>query len=345
MRKTMKAAVLTAPGKIEIQEMETPSIRDSEVLVKLKYCGICTLEQRLYTGEMKIHYPIIPGHEASGIIVKKGKEVVSDIAPGFPVALDLVVRCGECHFCRTGRSNMCVNRFNKGHKGLGGFGEYIAVDPRQVFPVPDYVPLQEAAFCEPVACCIRSLKKINLTITEDLLVIGAGPMGQMHLHTALCMGARVFGFDPVHDRLKMAESRGAFLTIDPTEDDLPEVIRDHTEGRGVDTCVVTSPAHDALKAAFESTTKTGRINIYTSYDDRPPLPIDANTLHKNEQLVTGSEGRTQQDIQQAVRLISFRKIDVKPMISSLTTFDTLEDGIKAAMSKETYRILLDHEAS
>ena len=341
----MKAAVFTAPGKIEIHEMQVPSIRNSDVLVKLKFCCICTLEQRLYTGEMKISYPIIPGHEASGKIAEVGKEVESDIKPGLPVALDLVFRCGECYFCRTGRSNMCLNRFNKEHKGLGGFSEYIAVDPRQVFPVPENIPLQEAAFCEPVACCIRSLKKVNLAITEDLLVIGAGIMGQIHLQTALCMGARVFVSDPVHDRLKMAEDHGAFLTIDPTKDNLPEVIRDHTEGRGVDACIVTSPAREALKAAAESTSITGRINIYTSYNDQPPLPIDANTLHRNEQLITGSEGRTQRDFLQAARLISFGKIDVKPLISSLTTFDTLEDGIKAALRSDTYRILLDYEAS
>ena len=168
-------------------------------------------------------------------------------------------------------------------------------------------------------------------------------MGQMHLQTALCMGARVFVSDPVHKRLEMAENQGAFLTIDPTETDLPEVIRDHTEGRGVDVCIVTSPAHEALKTAIKSTAITGRINIYTSYNDRPSLPIDANTLHRSGLLITGSEGRTQRDFQQAARLISFGKIDVKPLISSLTTFSTLEDGIKAAMSKETYRILLGHE--
>jgi L-iditol 2-dehydrogenase len=345
MRSDMKAAVLTAPGKIKIQELETPSINRNEVLVKLKYCGICTLEQRLYTGAMKIGYPVIPGHEASGQVVEVGKDVISDVKPGFHVALDLVVRCGECYFCRTGRSNMCLNRFNKGQQGLGGFGEYIAVNSSQVFALPDEVPLQEAAFCEPVACCIRSLKKINLTIAEDLLVIGAGPMGQMQLQAALCMGARVFVSDPVDERLKMAKKHGAFLTIDPTKNNLPEIIGRYTDGRGADACIITSPAHDALKDAIKSISQTGRINIYTSYNDQPPLPIDANTLHRNEQLITGSEGRTQRDFQQALRLLSFGKVDVRPLISSYTTFETLEDGIKAAMGKETYRILLDHEAT
>jgi L-iditol 2-dehydrogenase len=341
----MRAAVLTGPGKIEIREVETPKIRANEVLVKLRYCGICTLEQRLYTGDMNIGYPVIPGHEASGEILEIGKNVISNLKPGLHAALDLVVRCGECYFCRSGKSNMCVNRFNRGHKGLGGFGEYIAVSSSQVFTTSGEVPLQEAAFCEPIACCIRSLKKIGLTLAEDLLVIGAGPMGQMHLQTALCMGARVFVSDPVDERLKLAQKHGAFLTVDPVKSDLSEVIGEYTSGRGVDACIVTSPSRDALNDALKSTATTGRINIYTSYTDSPPLPIDANTLHHSEQLITGSEGRTEHDFQQALRLLSFGKIDISSLISSFTTFETLEDGIKEAMSSETYRILLDHEAS
>jgi len=341
----MKAAVLVSPERIEIQEVAKPSIGRNDVLVKLKYCGICTLEQRLFSGTMKIFYPIIPGHEASGEVVEVGEDVQSDVKPGSLVALDLVFRCGECYFCRIGQSNMCLNRFNKDQKVLGGFGEYIAVDSRQVFTIPGSISLRETAFAEPVACCIRSLKKINLALTEDLLIIGAGPMGQLHLQVALCMGARVFVSDPVHERLKLAGESGAYMTLDPTGVDLSSVIREYTEDRGVDVCIITSPAHEALKSAIEAISKTGRINIYTSYNDPPALPIDANTLHRSEQMITGSEGRTEHDFLQAVRLLAFGKVNVKPLISSLTSFATIEDGIKAAMTRDTYRILLDHEAS
>lgn len=340
----MKAAVVTAPKTIEIQELDTPSFGRDEVLVKVKYCGICTFEQRLYSGEINIGYPVIPGHEAAGEVVGVGKGVLSDIKPGMRVALDLVNRCGECYYCRLGQSNMCENRFNKGKKGLGGFGEYIAVHSSQLFPVPEELPLQEAAFCEPVACCIRSLKKVNLTLAEDLLVVGAGPMGLLHLQVALCMGTRVFMADPLPERLKMAEKFGADMILDPTREDLSGVIREHTGNRGVDVCVITSPAHEALKSAIEVISKTGRINIYTSYNDRPAFPIDANTLHRNEWLITGSEGRTEHDFLQAVRLISFGKINVKPLISSMTPFSNIEEGIKSSMTSESYRILLDHEA-
>jgi len=245
----MKAAVLTAPERIELQELPTPVPGRGEVLVKLKYCGICTLEQRLYTGAMKIAYPLVPGHEASGVVAGSGEGLFSPLPAGTPVALDLVTRCGECHYCRTGQSNLCLNRFQKGLKLLGGFGEYLAVAAKQVFPLPDGLPLAEAAFAEPVACCIRSLKRVGLALAEDLLVLGAGPMGLMHLMVALCYGARVFVSDPDPARRARALQLGACLALDPQAEDLPGMLKSRTDGRGADVCGGTSPAPEALTTA------------------------------------------------------------------------------------------------
>jgi 2-desacetyl-2-hydroxyethyl bacteriochlorophyllide A dehydrogenase len=340
----MKAAVLTAVRQLEVTEVPTPQPARGEVLVKLKYCGICTLEQRLYTGAMKIHYPVIPGHEASGVVAQAGDGLFTELPPGTPVALDLVTRCGECYFCRTGQSNLCQNRFQNNRKILGGFGEYLAVAAKQVFPVPADLPLQEAAFAEPVACCIRSLKRVNLILAEDLLIVGAGPMGLMHLLVAQCMGARVFVSDPDPARLAKARELGAFLAVDPKGEDLPKILKARTEGRGADACVVTSPAHEALQSAVVSVSKNGRINIYTSYSDKPVLPLDANAVHKDQMLVTGSEGRTEHDFLQAVRLLAFGKVRVRPLISLVTGFPRIAEGMQAALSPRTYRVLLEHEA-
>ena len=336
--------MLTSPENIAVQEVETPTIQRNEILVKIKYCGICTFEQRLFTGAMKLYYPIIPGHEASGEVIQVGEDVRSKIKPGTRVAVDLVNRCGECYFCRKGQSNMCLNRFKRGRGVMGGFGEYLAVKSTQAFPILDSLSYQEAALTEPVSCCIRSLKKIELSLAEDLLIMGAGSMGLIHLQTALCMGARVFVCDPDRNRLEKAMELGAYKSIDPACEDLTGIVKEHTEGRGVDVCVITTPAYEALGPAFEALSHTGRVNIYTSYNEKFNLPVDANNLHKTEKLVTGSEGRTEHDFLQAVRLLSFGKLNVKPLISSTTSFNGIEEGMRAAISRDTYRVLLDHEA-
>ncbi len=340
----MKSAVLVDAGKFEIRESDKPVIKSNQVLVKVKYCGICTLEQRLYRGDMKIYYPIIPGHEASGEVVEIGSDIISPLAVGDRVALDMVYRCHTCYFCRTGQSNLCENRFKKGITPLGGFSEYLAVRPEQAFPVGERLSFREAAFVEPVACCLRSLKKLNVGLAEDVLIIGAGPMGLMHVQVALAMGARVFVSDPDKKRLKIASNFGADYTFDPSEVKLDEQLKGYTQNRGVDACVVTSPAHAALDSAFASIRKNGRINIYTAYmGEKPELPIDMNTLHRNEVVVTGTEGRTEFDFQQAVRLLSFKRIKVAPLISEIVGFEDIARGVEEAMSPDTQRVLLGME--
>mgnify|MGYP006293866031 FL=1 len=339
----MRAAVLKSPRNIEIQEIDKPVITEDEVLVQLKSCGICTLEQRLFSGDIDLFYPVVPGHEAAGEIVEIGSRVIGEFYPGMPVALDLVIRCGECYYCRTGKSNMCRNRFKKGQRVLGGFAEFMAVQGTQIYPVIKGTGFLEAAFSEPVACCIRSLKKMELSLAEDILIIGAGTMGILHLQVALAMGARVFVSDPDASRCKTAESLGEYRTINPGPEDLVSIILAETGERGVDVCVVTSAAPEALDAGLAALGKTGRVNIYTSYLENTPIPIDANTVHHNEIVITGSEARTEYDFHQAVRMIGFKKIDVAPLISKVIGFDEIEKGFSDAADPATFRILLEHE--
>ena len=337
----MKAAVLVEPRKMEIQDVDDPKMTDTRVLVKIRNCGICTLEQRLYRGDLKIYYPLIPGHEASGEIVEIGSRVIGEFEVGMRVALDLVTRCGQCYYCRTGNSNQCSNRFKPGQQVLGGFGEYIAVRGAQVHPIADSTTFQEAAFSEPVACCIRSLKKINATLGETVLVIGAGPMGLMHLQVARSMGARVFVSDPDTTRLEIAKELGAYAVVDPSAEDLKEVIKAQTGGIGVDACVVTSPAKAALSSGISALSKGGRLNIYTSYLEEMPLPLDANNAHRNENLITGSEGRTPIDFHQAVKIIGYGMINVKPLVSKVVDYDHITEGIELAMEQASIRVLLE----
>ncbi|GHV66346.1 hypothetical protein AGMMS49928_00820 [Spirochaetia bacterium] len=337
----MKAAFLREPGNIAVEEVPRPDPGDHEILVQVAYCGICTLEQRLYTGDRKIYYPIIPGHEASGVVVEVGKEVKTHHQAGDHVALDMVNRCHICPACLSGNSNMCENRFKKGLQVLGGFAEYVPVRPDQAFVIPRDIPLELAAFTEPVSCCIRSLKKVSLELGENILVIGAGPMGMMHLKVALLMGARVIVADIDPKRLEDARAMGADAVVNASDTKrMVEEVRALSGGRGVDCCVVTSPAKQALEAASSAIAAEGRINIYTSYNDQPALPLDMNSLHRLEAQVTGSEGRTEKDFFQAARIITAGKIDVRPLISKIYPLETAAEAMEAALSGKHYRVLL-----
>ncbi|HOX33357.1 MAG TPA: alcohol dehydrogenase catalytic domain-containing protein [Spirochaetales bacterium] len=340
----MRAAVLTAPGKLEIRELPLPRPERDELLVKLKACGICTLEQRLYRGAMQMPLPLVPGHEAAGEVVEVGPAVVGSYVPGTRVALDLVTRCGECYYCRIGKSNLCSNRFKPGQRVLGGFAEYLAVRPSQAYPLPPGLGFDEAAFTEPLSCCVHSLKKLKLAMTEDLLVVGAGVMGLLHLLVARCMGLRTTVSDPDPSRLEAARRLGADFAVDPAGSDLGAFALDITEGLGYSACVVTSPAPEAFASAAAALAKCARVNIFTSYESAMALPLDANEIHRRELTVTGTEGRLEEDFFQALRLLAFEKVDVRPLISARTSFSTIAAGFEEALSGRSYRVLLEHEA-
>jgi L-iditol 2-dehydrogenase len=337
----MKAAFLYEPRRIVVEEVLRPSTGPGDILVRISHCGICTLEQRLYTGDRKLYYPIIPGHEAAGIIEEIGEQVKTQHQVGDHVALDLVNRCHICPACLSGNSNMCENRFKKGQRVLGGFAEYILVRSDQAHIVSPELPLERAAFSEPLACCIRSLKKVSLKMGENLLIIGAGPMGMMHLKVALLMGGRVIVSDINMKRLEDARAMGADAVVDASDGKAAvEKIKALTENRGADCCIVTSPALQALETATGSLAVNGRINIYTSYNDKPALPLDMNSLHRLEALVTGSEGRSEEDFYRATRLLSFNKIDVTDLVSGIYPLEDAGPAVEAALSGSTYRVLI-----
>jgi L-iditol 2-dehydrogenase len=293
---------------------------------------------------MEISYPIVPGHEAAGEIVEVGAGVVGNYAPGMTVALDLVMRCGQCYYCRIGRSNFCENRFKPGQRILGGFGEYIAVRPGQVYPASPSLSFAEAAFTEPLSCCIHSLKKLKIAMSEDVLIVGSGVMGLLHLLVAQNMGLRTTITDPDAERLAVAQELGADFALDPRGSDVVAHAKEITDGLGFSACIVTSPAPVALESAVASLAKCARVNIYTAYEEKMTIPLDANTIHRQEFLVTGTEGRLEEDFFQAIRLLSFGKVKVARLVSARTSFSTIAEGMQTALSRNAFRVLLEHEA-
>ncbi len=337
----MKSAYITKANHVEIRETDQPVPRPNELLVKIAFCGICTLEQRLFTGERTIYLPIVAGHEASAVVVAIGSEVASSHTIGDHVALDLVNRCHICPECLAGNTNLCENRFNHGQQVLGAFSEYMTVRSDQAHILPKELPLAHAALTEPLACTIRSLKKVGLQIGETLLICGAGTMGLLHMKVALAMGVKVIICDIDKKRLQEAHRMGSVATLDPSDGDhIIEQVKSLSGGRGVDCCIITSPAKGAAQLAFQVLAPAGRVNIFTSYDDKPEFPIDMNTVHRKEYQITGSEGRTEIDFNQAVGVLSNKTVGVADLISKIFPLDAITEAMAAALDKTTYRVLV-----
>lgn len=337
----MKAAVLLGPGRIEVQEVDMPAPRPTEVLVNVKACAICTFDRRLFSGEKKIGgYPIVPGHEASGVVVEVGAEVRRPLEPGTRVALDLLNRCGECEFCRTGKGNLCRYMYRGKLNFLGGFGEYVAVPSEQVFPIANSVSFEEAALVEPVACTIHSLKEAAVKFSEFMLVFGVGPMGMLHVLVGRAMGLQVGVVDPDPVRRQKALQLGASVALAPMPPaELKEKIVERV-GTLPDVVVTTAPIRDVAEVSIAIAQNSGRIVLFGAFPKDCHIEIDPNRIHYSELKLIGSESRTPEDFYTAARAISSGIISVRPLVSQVVQLSDVEAALSAVPSADVMRVVV-----
>ncbi len=162
----MKAVTITQVQKVQVMEYSMPEVGPNDVLIQIKACALCTMEQRIYLGKKDVGgYPVIAGHEASGIVVQVGQQVKHCKVGDHVVSTDPY--CGTCYYCRTGRASQChsgiadavYKRLDGAINMVGYLAEYIAVDQCRVIVVSDALPFEQAALTEPLACCLHSVNK------------------------------------------------------------------------------------------------------------------------------------------------------------------------------------------
>ncbi|MCD4784891.1 MAG: alcohol dehydrogenase catalytic domain-containing protein [Candidatus Eremiobacteraeota bacterium] len=339
MRK-YRAASLLEPGKIEIIEKEISPLEPGDVLIRIKACGICTLEKRLYTGAMKIFYPIVGGHEASGVVEESRSNALK---PGDRVVLDLLNRCGECRFCRSGQSNHCINQF-KGKAGvLGGFSEYIVLPSKEVYKIDEKVPFNEATLTEPLSDCIHSCMQAGLSPENTVFVMGAGTMGLLHLLILKKYGIRSIISDLDEKKLETAKDCGADFIINAGNEDVSKKIKEITGGMGCNVIFVTTPGKAPLKQAFDLVSIKGCICIYAANYPAIELCIDPNIIHYKEIKITGTESKTEKDFFKAVGFQNSRSMNFSPLISATFKLNEINDAIKASLDPSTYRVIIEME--
>jgi threonine dehydrogenase-like Zn-dependent dehydrogenase len=344
MTETYKRAVFVGPQQIRIDELPIPEPGPRQALVKVRACALCTWEQRVYSGEQKF-YPLAGGHEVSGELVKLGSQVFTDAQIGDRVMASPLTRCGYCESCRRGLDNICDNNRKPFRDtdvpGPAGLAEYILLDDYQLYRADNGVSFEEICLTEPVACVVRSVRKAQVERADNVVVIGAGIMGLLHLYLAKQVGARVIVSEPNADRAAFAKKMGADEVFDPIQSPFAEQVRALTNGRGADVVFCAMSVASAVEEAIGAAAKGGRILVYASIHPRgTKISIDPNPFHSNEIVLTGTVSQDKKDVLQTVRMISRGLVDLKPFISLVLPFERLEEGLQAAMRPDTYRVIV-----
>lgn len=339
---TYKVAVLEDVKKTVFHEVTKKEPGDKQVLVKVDSCAICTLEQRVYLGVMN-RYPFAGGHEAAGIVEAVGKKVTG-VKPGDKVAVRLLNSCGECYYCRNGHENQCVKSFiaktQECAVGPGGFSEYMMMDAADVYKMAEDIELSHAALSEPLACCVHSIENGKIQLGDDVVVIGVGIMGALHIQLAKLKGARVIACELDEKRLEIAKEMGADILINSGKCDAVEEIKKLTDGRGADAVFCTVPAAALAGQAVEMTGKLGRTVFYTSFHPDKPIEISPNKVHSSEQIITGTVNPQKKDFLIATRLLSLKLVDVSELISDRIPLADIDKALEKAILPDTYRIIV-----
>lgn len=212
----MKAAVFTGKKQVEVRDVPVPEIKDDEVLIKVKAVGICGTDIHIFKGEYFTEFPVIPGHEFSGVIERVGRSA-GYFREGDRVTADPNIFCESCYFCKQNLQNHCENLRVIGVSGShshGAFAEYVAVPYKNVFPLDDRVSFSQGAFVEPLACVAHGMDMAGIRFGSEILIVGAGPIGLLLLQSVKVYGgSRVVVLDLDSEKLRIARELGADLTL------------------------------------------------------------------------------------------------------------------------------------
>ncbi|MBU6332919.1 MAG: zinc-dependent alcohol dehydrogenase family protein [Chloroflexi bacterium] len=221
----MRAVVFPAPGQVEVRQVPDPTPGPSDVVIRVARCGICGTDLHIFRDEYASRFPLIPGHECVGTVVALGRDV-TDLQPGWRVAVDPNIACGACSFCRERRFNQCQRWRVLGVTEAGAFAEYLVAPARVCFPVPDAIDDAAAAWIEPLACVAHAMARLPVETTARALVFGAGPIGLLLAQALRLRGALdVTIVERRTNRLALARRLGLGAVV-AADDDLAAQLRE-----------------------------------------------------------------------------------------------------------------------
>ena len=326
--KMMKAQVVESPNKMVYKDIPVPQINDSEVLVKVKYCGICGSDWSIFTGKYAAEkLPLITGHEFWGTIEEMGKDVTG-LKIGDRVAVDLCLCCGTCYFCRRGDGLLCQTFTQLGIHTDGGFAEYVKAPAVNCYFIPDEIDDYAATFIEPLTTAIEASKRMACELGSSVVVIGCG-LGVIHAALAKLRGAApviVVGDNP--DRLEVAKKMGIDFCIDinKTPDAVAEVMK-LTGGIGADYVIEAVGQPKTYEQAFTMLRRGGKIQAFgiCAPGDAAALPPYEFVL--GEKKVSGSCAGIGFDWGVAINLLKYKRIDPSGMYSMIVPLSELESAL------------------
>ncbi len=344
----MRAVVLNGPNDFAPTDIPKPVIGDNDMLLEMKKAAICGTDMRILAGTKTkgVRYPSVIGHEMCGVISEVGKNVTG-FQVGDKVSIANVIPCGSCPACLAGRENACMNRKAIGYEFNGGFEEYvlipeIAIKSGNVIKLPEDVSFTAGALIEPLSCCIRGLKNAGTGFNDTVLIVGAGPIGLMHMQLSKIAGAKqVIVSEPNEMRREVALELGADRVVDPTKENLEQIIKDATNGMGADVIVMAIGVPALVNSTLKLCKKGGTVNLFAGFAGTGECQIEVNTIHYNEINVNGSTAYKRADYLEAADMVITKKINLDKIATHTFKIDEFQDAYEMCKSGKGLKVMIE----
>jgi len=341
----MKAAMLYGVKDLRIEDIEVPTIEPREVLVKVGAATTCGTDLKIFQRgyvEKVIRLPTIFGHEWAGEVVETGKELGWP-EKGMRIRAGNSAPCLHCAMCQRGKYNLCENMIWL----WGAYAEFIKVPARMVLvntqEIPSHVSFEEAAITEPLACVLHGIEEAKVKLGDTVAIIGAGPIGLLHLLTVKKLGVeKTIMIDLVDERLEFAQKIGADLTINGGRENAVEAVKQFTAGYGADVVIEAIGLPATWEQALKLARKGGTVLEFGGCPPGTEIKVNAEMLHYGEQTIMGAFHTTPLHFRKALSLISSRAIDVRPLITRRMGLEKIKEAFEIlSTSKSDIKITIN----
>lgn len=336
----MKAAVYHGPGDLRVEEVPVRKLKDNEVKIQVKYCGICGTDIHIFHGDggcCDVTPPLVPGHEFSGVVAEVGSKVKT-VKVGDRVTGDPNDMCGECYFCKNGMQHFCKNNIGIGTTVDGGFAEYVIMREKQVYKVSDDLSFIEAAMAEPISCCLHGIDLCNIKAGDTVLVIGGGPIGMIMMQLAKNAGAsKVIMSEPVEEKREQALKLGATKTIDPLHEDVEAVLAEYCENVNVVIECVGNVHTQADAVRFAG--KGATIMYFGLAAPEESFPIRPDDIFKKELHITSSYINPY-SFERAIQILESGTVELESLITNVVPLDDIADVFTKPEYRRTGKVMI-----
>ena len=342
----MRAIVIEKPNSVALREVDTPTPGSGDVRVRSIQAGICRTDLDIAAGTLDprwVRFPVVPGHEWSGVIESVGEGVIG-LEPGTRVVCEGNIACLSCPRCRVGDTHLCASYDAVGFTRSGGYGEFVVVPARVVHLLPDHVSFDAAVLVEPGAVVLKALERARIEPGETVGVVGIGALGAIAIRLVrLHSPAAIVAYGVRDEELELAFALGADSVVNVAEVDAEVETRKLVRG-GLDVVVETAGAVTAFELSTRLAREGGRIAALGIAGHGHELRLPADRIALRDLSVFGSVGYTAAAWARMVGLLRDRLVELDPIVTHRYPLERFEDAFALMDDRRgvVAKIVLEH---